>query len=190
MLTGLLLAKQVFEKLQQLEQFKNAKNVSIYISMPTCEIVTTEIIHLLLKSDKNCFIPRCTKSNMDMLKINSIEDFESLPLNKWNIPEPSFDDDRENALKMKEGLDLILMPGVAFDQNRNRIGHGKGYYDRYLSKCKSWAEVNNVKPPKTIALALDQQIVDLGVIPLEKTDETLDFVLSPSHLFSKKTFIA
>ncbi|KAG1473227.1 hypothetical protein G6F56_001076 [Rhizopus delemar] len=142
-------SKQVFEKLQQLEQFKNAKNVSIYISMPTCEIVTTEIIHLLLKSDKNCFIPRCTKSNMDMLKINSIEDFESLPLNKWNIPEPSFDDDRENALKMKEGLDLILMPGVAFDQNRNRIGHGKGYYDRYLSKCKSWAEVNNVEPPKT-----------------------------------------
>ncbi|CAO3703939.1 unnamed protein product [Rhizopus stolonifer] len=92
-------SKQVFEKLQQLEQFKNAKNVSIYISMPTCEIVTTEIIHLLLKSDKNCFIPRCTKSNMDMLKINSIEDFESLPLNKWNIPEPSFDEDRENALK-------------------------------------------------------------------------------------------
>ncbi|EIE85082.1 5-formyltetrahydrofolate cyclo-ligase [Rhizopus delemar RA 99-880] len=94
--------------------------------MPTCEIVTTKIIHFLLNTDKNCFIPRCTKHNMDMVKINSLKDFESLPVNKWSIPEPPLDQQRENALETKEGLDLILVPGVAFDQNRNRIGHGKG----------------------------------------------------------------
>lgn len=43
-------AAQVFQKLQQLEQFKNSKNISIYISMPTCEIMTTEIIQYLLES--------------------------------------------------------------------------------------------------------------------------------------------
>ncbi|KAG1148929.1 hypothetical protein G6F37_002888 [Rhizopus arrhizus] len=176
---------QVFEKLKELEQFKRAKNISIYISMPTCEIVTTKIIHFLLNTDKNCFIPRCTKHNMDMVKINSMKDFESLPINKWSIPEPPLDQQRENALETKEGLDLILVPGVAFDQNRNRIGHGKGYYDRYLLKCKDWAEANNTEPPKTIALALDQQIVDVGVIPLEETDQALDVVLSPTHLISK-----
>ncbi|CEG69819.1 Putative 5-formyltetrahydrofolate cyclo-ligase [Rhizopus microsporus] len=176
-------SEQVFERLKRLEQFKNAKNVSVYISMPTGEVITTNIIHHLLRSGKNCFIPRCTKTHMDMVKINSIEDFNSLPVNKWKIPEPPLDQDRENALET-EGLDLVLMPGVAFDQNRNRIGHGKGYYDRYLRKCKSWAEANNTAPPKTIALALDQQIVDVGVIPLEETDEMLDCVLSPSFIFS------
>ncbi|CEJ04292.1 Putative MTHFS protein [Rhizopus microsporus] len=149
-------SEQVFERLKRLEQFKNAKNVSVYISMPTGEVITTNIIHHLLRSGKNCFIPRCTKTHMDMTLL---------------------------ALET-EGLDLVLMPGVAFDQNRNRIGHGKGYYDRYLRKCKSWAEANNTAPPKTIALALDQQIVDVGVIPLEETDETLDCVLSPSFIFS------
>jgi 5-formyltetrahydrofolate cyclo-ligase len=84
---------------------------------------------------------------MDMVKITSIEDFESLPMNKWNIPEPPLNQARENGMtfiiiKKKNliffflvipaldedgnGLDLILVPGVAFDQNRNRIGHGKG----------------------------------------------------------------
>ncbi|ORE22451.1 5-formyltetrahydrofolate cyclo-ligase [Rhizopus microsporus] len=109
----------------RLEKLSNAKNVSVYISMPTGEVITTNIIHHLLRSGKNCFIPRCTKTHMDMVKINSIEDFNSLPVNKWKIPEPPLDQDRENALET-EGLDLILMPGVAFDQNRNRIGHGKG----------------------------------------------------------------
>jgi 5-formyltetrahydrofolate cyclo-ligase len=75
------------------------------------------------------------------------------------------------------------------------------YYDRYLLKCKDWAEANNTEPPKTskqlsthsilliipriVALALDQQIVDVGVIPLEETDQALDVVLSPTHLISK-----
>jgi 5-formyltetrahydrofolate cyclo-ligase len=48
-----VLADQVFEKLKELEQFKRAKNISIYISMPTCEIVTTKIIHFLLNTGTN-----------------------------------------------------------------------------------------------------------------------------------------
>jgi 5-formyltetrahydrofolate cyclo-ligase len=84
--------------------------------MPTCEIMTTDIIRDLLNSgmnnykyflidflkqiykiDKNCFIPRCTKNNMDMVQINDINDFESLPINKWNIPEPPLDQSRSNG---------------------------------------------------------------------------------------------
>lgn len=56
-------------------------------------------INVLLFSvlDKNCFIPRCTKNTMDMVKITSVSDFESLPLNRWNIPEPPLDQERENG---------------------------------------------------------------------------------------------
>ncbi|KAG2212650.1 hypothetical protein INT47_000627, partial [Mucor saturninus] len=186
-LTSAELAKQsdqLFEKLQQLEEYKSSKNISIYISMPTCEIMTSKIIYQLLKSDKNCFIPRCTKNNMDMLKITSIDDFESLPVNKWNIPEPPLDQVRENALSNDgPGLDLILVPGVAFDKNNNRIGHGKGYYDRYIRKCKAWADEHGTKPPKTVALSLNEQIIDIGTIPLEDTDQTLDCVLTPTEIF-------
>ena len=121
-------SKSVQQKLQEMDVFRNSKNISIYISMPTCEIMTTDIIRGLLNSDKNCFIPRCTKNNMDMVQVNDINDFESLPINKWNIPEPPLDQSRSNALddNYGNGLDLILVPGVAFDEEKNRIGHGKG----------------------------------------------------------------
>ncbi|KAI7892753.1 5-formyltetrahydrofolate cyclo-ligase [Mucor mucedo] len=117
------LRKDMASRLEKLTSAELAKQCI----MPTCEIMTSKIIYQLLNSDKNCFIPRCTKNNMDMLKITSIDDFESLPINKWNIPEPPLDQVRENALSNDgPGLDLILVPGVAFDKNNNRIGHGKG----------------------------------------------------------------
>ncbi|CAO0794412.1 unnamed protein product [Mucor circinelloides] len=121
-------SESVRQKLQEMDVFRASKNISIYISMPNSEIITTDIIHDLLKSDKNCFIPRCTKNNMDMVKIIDIDDFESLPVNKWNIPEPPLDQPRSDAIddNYGNGLDLILVPGVAFDKERNRIGHGKG----------------------------------------------------------------
>ncbi|KAI8054847.1 5-formyltetrahydrofolate cyclo-ligase [Thamnidium elegans] len=104
----------------------STQELSAQCDMPTCEIMTKNIILHLLNSDKNCFIPRCTKNTMDMVRITSVGDFESLPLNRWSIPEPPLDQERENALD-GAGLDLILVPGVAFDKNKNRIGHGKGY---------------------------------------------------------------
>ncbi|CAO0794409.1 unnamed protein product [Mucor circinelloides] len=178
-------SESVRQKLQEMDVFRASKNISIYISMPNSEIITTDIIHDLLKSDKNCFIPRCTKNNMDMVKIIDIDDFESLPVNKWNIPEPPLDQPRSDAIddNYGNGLDLILVPGVAFDKERNRIGHGKGYYDRYIKKCNIWADEHGIDRPKTIALSLNEQIVDVGDIPLEETDEQLDFVLTPSNLF-------
>ncbi|KAI8640709.1 5-formyltetrahydrofolate cyclo-ligase-like protein [Parasitella parasitica] len=178
-------SRSVQQKLQEMDVFRASKNVSIYISMPNSEIVTTDIIHDLLNSDKNCFIPRCTKNTMDMVKINDIEDFESLPINKWNIPEPPLDQPRADAIddNYGNGLDLILVPGVAFDKARNRIGHGKGYYDRYIKKCNIWADEHGIDRPKTIALSLKEQILEVGAIPLEETDERLDFILTPSDTF-------
>ncbi|KAI8356646.1 5,10-methenyltetrahydrofolate synthetase [Blakeslea trispora] len=174
----------VFEQLQQLDHFKNSKNISVYISMPHGEIMTREIIHHILNSDKHCYIPRCYKNTMDMVRVTTIEDFESLPINKWNIPEPPIDQPRQNALEQdSHGLDLILVPGVAFDKNRNRIGHGKGYYDRYIRQSKLWAKDHQLPPPKTVALSLQEQIVEPGIIPLEETDQALDNILTCTTIY-------
>lgn len=52
---------------------------------------------------------------MDMFKVASMEDIAALPKTKWNVSQPEDVDARENALDSDEGLDLILMPGLAFD---------------------------------------------------------------------------
>ncbi|KAG0286801.1 hypothetical protein BGZ98_004954, partial [Dissophora globulifera] len=117
--------------------FKESKTVSVYISMHG-EINTQDIIRTLLDSEKSCYVPRCKGKNMDMVKIESWEDFISLPKNNWNIPEPTQDDPRENDTP--RGLDLIIMPGLAFDRNGTRLGHGRGYYDKYIVKANAYNE--------------------------------------------------
>lgn len=70
------------------------------------------------------------------------------------------------------GLDLVVVPGVAFTVNGIRLGHGKGYYDRFL---QALMQLPNQSPPKTIALAFHQQIVKS--IPTSQFDIKIDRVL-------------
>ncbi|KAF9947028.1 hypothetical protein BGZ65_009198, partial [Modicella reniformis] len=85
----------VTDKLLAMPVFKESQNVSVYISMHG-EICTRDIIRILLDQKKSCYVPRCKGKDMDMVKIDSWEDFLALPKNNWNIPEPRFDEVREN----------------------------------------------------------------------------------------------
>ncbi len=69
---------------------------------------------------------------MEMVRVRSLQDYQSLPINSWGIPEPLSGDNRETAHNYG-GLDLIIMPGLVFDRQRTRLGYGKGYYDRYIA---------------------------------------------------------
>ncbi|KAI1300675.1 hypothetical protein EDD11_006073, partial [Mortierella claussenii] len=115
----------VTERLIQMPIFQQSQSVSVYISMHG-EICTLDIIRTLLTQKKSCYVPRCKGKDMDMVKIESWEDFLSLPKNNWNIPEPRLDELRENVLETTHGLDLIVMPGLAFDRTGTRLGHGRG----------------------------------------------------------------
>lgn len=70
-------------------------------------------------------------------------------------------------------MDLILIPGVAFTESGARLGHGKGYYDTFLSKCFDAVEL----PPRTVALAFREQMVD--DVPCHDHDIKIDLVLHP-----------
>jgi 5-formyltetrahydrofolate cyclo-ligase len=144
-----------------LKQYKDAQTLSVYLSMPKAEAQTNRIVHDALTQGKKVFIPyihqpRTGPKIIDMLHLTSVSEFESLARDSWGIPSLPADsvESRENAMGGKglssgenppetedgEGrkgdgtLDLIVMPGVAFDQGMNRLGHGRGFYDAYLSR--------------------------------------------------------
>jgi 5-formyltetrahydrofolate cyclo-ligase len=115
--------------------------------------------------------PPKKKRVMSMLRLNSLHEYENLESDSWNIPTlPKSDvDSRENAKGGKGlaggasgeelgGLDLIVMPGVAFDHHMNRTGHGAGYYDKFLSEfCKDQrrqkpllGKISNFAAPMTV----------------------------------------
>ncbi|KAM9860421.1 5-formyltetrahydrofolate cyclo-ligase isoform 2-T2 [Aulostomus maculatus] len=138
------------------------------------EVRTEEIIKDVLKTGKSCFIPRYRSggsNHMDMLKLNSLQDMETLPLTSWNIHQPAEDDDSREEALAAGGLDLILMPGLGFDRSGNRLGRGKGFYDAYLERC--------IKHPRgkpyTIALAFKEQLCQ--DVPVDDKDVLIDEVL-------------
>jgi 5-formyltetrahydrofolate cyclo-ligase len=111
---------------------------------------------------------------MHMVEIKDLQDLHALPKNSWGIPEPSMDEKRMDSF-MAGGLDLIIMPGLAFDRKGNRIGYGKGYYDRFLSKCYINSEQYAITRPFTIAIALQCQLVE--EVPTEVTDLKPDEII-------------
>ncbi|XP_021107848.1 5-formyltetrahydrofolate cyclo-ligase isoform X3 [Heterocephalus glaber] len=154
------------------------------------EIETEEIIKDIFQQGKTCFIPRYQfqSNHMDMVKLASPDEISSLPKTSWNIHQPGEDDVREEALstvslgKVKEdwalgccpnsgGLDLILMPGLGFDNHGNRLGRGRGYYDTYLQR---YLQLQGTKP-YTIALAFKEQLCHH--VPVGEHDVRVDEVL-------------
>ncbi|XP_037648599.1 5-formyltetrahydrofolate cyclo-ligase-like [Sebastes umbrosus] len=138
------------------------------------EVRTEEILKDVFKRGKSCFIPRYESSgssHMDMLKLNSLQDMETLPLTSWNIRQPAEgDNSREEALAAG-GLDLILMPGLGFDRLGKRLGRGKGFYDTYLERCMRHPKGK----PYTIALAFKEQLCQ--DVPVDDNDVLIDEVL-------------
>mmetsp|Transcript_7599 Transcript_7599/g.23042 ORF Transcript_7599/g.23042 Transcript_7599/m.23042 type:complete len:121 (+) Transcript_7599:395-757(+) len=111
---------------------------------------------------------------MAMIQAKSMADISSWRRNSWGIPEPPVDDpSRKNALDDDE-LDLVIVPGVAFDSTGGRLGHGKGFYDRFLSTMKERRNEHQLKMPAVIGLALIEQIVP--EVPVAENDFILDSI--------------
>ncbi|XP_043488235.1 5-formyltetrahydrofolate cyclo-ligase [Polistes fuscatus] len=161
---------RVFEKLKALPQYQNSKRISIYLSTKD-EIDTTLILKDIFKTGKDVFVPRYSGNTMEMVKLLSMDDYDKLPLTKWNIKQPDFSEARENSFQ-SGGLDLILIPGVAFTYNGKRLGHGKGYYDKFLN----YTFEKQQRKPHLIAIAFNEQIKD--DIPTTESDVLIDLVVT------------
>ncbi|XP_045461716.1 5-formyltetrahydrofolate cyclo-ligase [Harmonia axyridis] len=159
----------VVKKVLELPEFNHSQRVSIFLSTDN-EINTRPIVETIFQKEKQCFIPRYSKNGMEMVKLHSMVDWENLPLTPWNIKQPKLKEERENALDTG-GLDLIIVPGVAFTKNGKRLGHGGGYYDRYIRTIREKQKT----PVVTVAVAFQEQILD--DIPTHEHDEIIDKIL-------------
>lgn len=122
------------------------------------EIDVREILQDALKREKKIYLPKVMGEEMEFFRVTS---FDELQIGYKGILEPvgnteRFVYDRDLAEKT-----LMLMPGAAFDGNRNRIGYGKGYYDKYLRE-------NPDLQLKTIGVGFACQMVDQ--IPSQEWD--------------------
>ncbi|KAJ9638665.1 hypothetical protein H2204_004141 [Knufia peltigerae] len=184
----------------QTPAYHDAKAIAIFLSMPGKEISTRDIVLHSLDNGKAVFVPYLhpgtdSKSRvMDMLQLQDKHDFETLKPDSWGIPSLSKDSEgvRRNALggfgissirdqKEPPVLDLIFVPAVAFDQSHRRLGHGKGFYDRYLEKYKNALDSSQAaqQMPYLVGLALAQQnLPGKEEIPVDQSDWLIDEVIT------------
>jgi 5-formyltetrahydrofolate cyclo-ligase len=130
-------SERIFECLKNMDQYQDCKTVCLYLSMPAGEVKTSTFLEDAFNSEKRVFIPKVTGKNsvdLKMLEIEGMEMISGFPVSKWGISEPS----KEFTAKAEDGtylgmIDCVLVPGVAFDSQCARLGHGKGYYGNYLN---------------------------------------------------------
>jgi len=166
--------------------FRQCETVSCYLSMSSGEVDTSSLVTEILRAGKTLFVPKIDTTvdgRMDFLKVYCEEDLYSFPSGTWGIKEPSYEwqgSRRLAALEPSAGqLDLILLPGVAFDRSLSRLGHGKGYYDNFLS---NYTSVHHGHTPKLVALALREQILEDGKVPIGDHDWKMDMIIGPDSV--------
>ena len=134
-------SRMIAERLFALPEFTSA-NVVMFFSSFRSEVETGPMIRLALSTGKRVILP---KVNGKELALYEIRDFDrDVVPGAWGIPEPA------NAMTARlDDVDLVIMPGAAFDEQGNRVGYGAGFYDKLLSAFHK----------TTIALAFEAQIV-------------------------------
>lgn len=156
---------KIEEALISLPQYKKSKTVMFFVSFNS-EVHTHEMIKNSL-GKKTVAVPKITGHEIEP---SLIIDFDNLvPAGKFGILEPI------EAMKIAcKSIDLVLVPGIAFDLEGHRIGYGFGYYDKFLNK---------VPKAVKIGLCFDFQIVEK--IPKEEHDVPVDFIVTEERVVER-----
>lgn len=148
-------SEEVFERLENTAAFMMANNILMYHSLP--DELPTRTFLKKWKDRKKFFLPRVNGVNLDILPF----DESRLELGAFHIEEPVGD----NIVDVDE-IELIVVPAVAYDRKGNRLGRGKGYYDRLLATTRA----------TKVGVGYEFQLVD--EIPSEVHDVPMDMVIT------------
>lgn len=172
--------------------YKEAEIILAYASYRS-EVDTMALIGQALADGKYVFAPKVSGDEMEFWQITALEDLKE---GYRGIPEPvesiSFPEWLAEQNNVGEKYAVMWMPGAAFDKERHRIGYGKGFYDRYLSRLadlreKLWCGCHMRLHLTTAALAYSCQVLDQ--IPYEPHDIIPDLLITEKGDCSKKGFL-
>ncbi len=163
-------SQTIVDRVMQLPEYQQAKTVMFYVDVRT-EVRTRQALPAALASGKRVVIPYCVDGELELFHLESMDELE---LGMYRILEPKAE---LRGILAKhtpvEELDLILVPGVAFDRRGGRTGHGKGYYDKLLEHALSRTPL--------VALAFECQL--FPEIPMQHHDIYMDKVVTESAVY-------
>ncbi|PID27385.1 MAG: 5-formyltetrahydrofolate cyclo-ligase [Candidatus Cloacimonadota bacterium] len=153
-----VLSNSLMEKIENLDQFKKSKTIFIFWSMDD-EVDTRGFIKKHL-GKKRFILPSIKGNDLILKPLDSLD--QLIDGEQFNIPEPN-----SEPLKNLDAIDLAIIPGVAFDIKGNRMGRGRGFYDRIL----------NLLPKTTEKIGICYQCQIVEDLPVESFDIPMDTVI-------------
>lgn len=170
----------IIDKLLAHPSYQSAKVVLTYVSFNQ-EVKTHELINKILEDSKIVAVPKVDGKDMKFFYIKSMED---LSHGVMGILEPTTGiecnptfmvfHDGTDLVEANNGDILVVVPGLAFDKNKNRIGYGKGYYDNFFLK-------HSAIPMYKIALAYEFQVLD--ELKVNEYDVKVDEILTEEQVY-------
>ena len=165
-------SKLIIQKLITMDEVKKAKTIMAYLDFNN-EVKTDKLIDTLIYLDKKVLIPITILKEKKLIP-SQIKDLSNeLKIGTYGIREPK--EEFVRPVDNKE-IDLVIVPGVAYDKDGYRLGYGGGFYDRFLQTLRDDAI--------TIGVAFDLQIFD--DIPKESHDAQLDYIITETKTIKIK----
>lgn len=164
----------IFQKLMQDVDFLKAENILLYASYQS-EVDTLSYVSLLWKQKKKIFFPKVTgEGEMYFFQVNSLDQLE---VGYQGIVEPNVS--KYNCISFESVFSqnhaekfCMIVPLVGFDANKNRLGYGKGFYDRFLQKY-----------PKVPTIGLAFACQQWEALPCEDTDQKLGKIITETQIY-------
>jgi 5-formyltetrahydrofolate cyclo-ligase len=160
--------------------WRDAETVLLFLSAPG-EIETAPLLDLAFRQGKRVFLPRVEGEIVRFFRVKSADG--PWQTGAFGIREPLVEDpDLSEEFPPRSGGEggravVLATPGMAFDRQGNRMGHGKGYYDRFFARLDGLG-LSYVR----IALCLEQQIIPQ--VPVESWDKKMDAICTGAGIFS------
>jgi 5-formyltetrahydrofolate cyclo-ligase len=168
------LSRQIFERLAVAPEYVTARTLMLYLDIRS-EVRTRWYVPTLWEQGKTVVVPYCENGDIELFRL---EQFEDLVPGTMGVLEPQHELRRlEQRRVTAADLDLILIPGLAFDRHGSRLGYGKGYYDRLL---------HQIRPDATkVGLCFECQL--FAEIPVLPHDICVDVVITENGLYRTST---
>lgn len=165
---------RIAESLINSNMYRQSKNIMLYMATKS-EVQTQEIIHSAQKEDKKIFIPLIIRESNEIIP-SLIQDFKTeLTPGALGIMQPK---EEYYRVVQPDILDLVIVPGVAFTRQGQRLGRGGGYYDRFLSRLGQHTV--------SVGLAFEMQIVEQ--IPTNEKDMPVDYIITEEGIIQIKQY--
>ncbi len=164
------LSRRIVGQLFELPAYQQARTVMLYIGIRS-EVRTREHVPGILASGRRVVVPFCEGRDLGLFVLRDLDELKPSGFGLWEPP-PAMRTQTERRCSVQE-LDLIAVPGLAFDRCGARLGHGKAYYDRLLRHAR----------PDTVLVGLAFECQVFPTVPTGKLDVFMDLVITESGAY-------